>query len=215
MTGKKYLPESPLLLRPVYIVIALVFVIAKGDYASYEKFCLQKNTLLPAPFPNPAQCIKNRRGFVSEVNASELMAVEGLDMCAIAGHCGDVTWAMQLLESGGSRDVWSQLSFLSLALFGSQCSCTDSISQIWHPSFWWTKEIMWSYSAANVRCPRYGPLFQHCWKAAKLIACINQQRSCPFVIQLQGAAVSQDWVERADPPPRLPAQACHWFALWS
>lgn len=37
MTGKKYLPESPLLLRPVYMVIALVFVIAKGAYASYEK----------------------------------------------------------------------------------------------------------------------------------------------------------------------------------
>lgn len=34
MTGKKYLPEPPLLLRPVYIVIALVFVIAKGDYSS-------------------------------------------------------------------------------------------------------------------------------------------------------------------------------------
>lgn len=62
MTGKKYLPESPLLLRPVYIVIALVFVIAKGDYASYEKFCLQKNTLFPAPFPNPAWCIKNPGG---------------------------------------------------------------------------------------------------------------------------------------------------------
>lgn len=62
MTGKKYLPESPLLLRPVYIVIALVFVIAKGDYASYEKFCLQKNTLFPAPFPKPAWCIKNPGG---------------------------------------------------------------------------------------------------------------------------------------------------------
>lgn len=34
MMGKKYLPESPLLLRPVYIVIALVFVIAKGDRSS-------------------------------------------------------------------------------------------------------------------------------------------------------------------------------------
>lgn len=64
MTVKKYLPESPLLLRPLYIVIALVFVIAKGDYASYEKFCLQKNTPFPAPFPNPAQCIKNPGGFM-------------------------------------------------------------------------------------------------------------------------------------------------------
>lgn len=33
MTGKKYLPESLLLLRPECVLVALVFVIAKGDYS--------------------------------------------------------------------------------------------------------------------------------------------------------------------------------------
>lgn len=64
MTGKKYLPESLLLLRPVYIVIALVFVIAKSDSVAYKKSYLQKNTLLPPLFPNPAQCVKNPGAFV-------------------------------------------------------------------------------------------------------------------------------------------------------
>lgn len=64
MTGKKYLPESLLLLRPVYIVIALVFVIAKSDYVVYEKSYLQKNTLLPPPLPKAAQCVKNPGAFV-------------------------------------------------------------------------------------------------------------------------------------------------------
>lgn len=80
MTGKKYLPESPLLLRPVCIVIALVFVIAKSDYVSYEKSYLQKNTLLPLPFPNPALCVKNPGAFVLVLSMQQ-----GSKLCGCKG----------------------------------------------------------------------------------------------------------------------------------
>lgn len=89
MTGKKYLPESPLLLRPVYIVIAVVFVTAKSDYAAYEKSYSQKNTLLPPPFPNPAQCVKNPGAFMLVLSMQQGLKQHGYK-CWARVHCSDV-----------------------------------------------------------------------------------------------------------------------------
>lgn len=89
MTGKKYLPESPLLLRPVYIVIAVVFVTAKSDYVAYEKSYLQKSTLLPPPFPNPAQCVKNPGVFMLVLSMQQGLKQHGYK-CWARVHCSDV-----------------------------------------------------------------------------------------------------------------------------
>lgn len=217
MTGKKYLPESPLLLRPVHIVIALVFVIAISEYVAYEKSCLQKNTLFPPPFPNQAHCVKNPGAFLLV-----LLVQQGSKQCGCKGRARvplqRCTRAMQLLETGGSRDVLNWFSFLSLACLGVSAAAQRASlkSPAAHPGFWWTEKLMWDFSAANFVCPRWGHRFQHFQKAARLMACFNHhQRACPFLFQLQGAAVSQAWVEGGDPPPRLPAQACQGFILCS
>lgn len=212
MTGKKYLPESPLLLRPVYIVIAVVFVTAKSDYVAYEKSYLQKSTLLPPPFPNPAQCVKNPGVFMLVLSMQQGLKQHGYK-CWARVHCSDVP---EWCSSWKQEDVSSWFSFPSLAFLGvsaaaqrASLKCSAS-----HPGFWWTEKIMWDFSAANSTCPHWGHLFQHFQKAAKLITCFNHhQKSCPFLFQLQGAAVSQAWVEGGDPPPRLPAQACQGF-IW-
>lgn len=65
------------------------------------------------------------------------------------------TWVMQLLESGGSGDVLSWFSFLSLALFGVTAAAQgESVkSSTAPPRFWWTEDLMWNFSAANLRYP--------------------------------------------------------------
>lgn len=84
-----------------------------------------------------------------------------------------------------------------------------------HPRFWGTEDLIRNSRAADFRCPLRS-LFQHFRKAAKPTARVSrQQGSCPSVFGLQGAAVSQPGVEGRDPPPRLPARACHPFILCS
>lgn len=189
MTGKKYLPESPLLLRPVYIVTALVFVIAESDHIAYKKSCSQKNPVFPPPSLNPAQCVKNPGAFLwvlfmqqdSKQHGWKGWARVPLQWC---------TWVIQLLERAGGRDVLIQFIFLSLACLGVSAAAQRASlkSPAAHPGFWWTEELMWNFSAANFLCPHWGHLFQHFQKAAKL-NCLLQPPSkiLPLPISAAGS----------------------------
>lgn len=172
------------------IVIALIFVIAKSDYVAHEKSYLQKNTLLPPPFPNPAQSVKYPGAFVLVLSMQQVSK-----LCGCKGPCSDVPEWCSSRKQEGAEMFWADLASSLLHAWESVQLHRKHHSAA-HPGFWWTEEIMWDFSAANFVRPHWGHLFQHFLKAAKLIACFNHhQRSCPFLFQLQGAAVSQAWVE--------------------